>query len=203
MPCESGFDPSSHLSWGDLVVDVLGQPSVMSVRLKASKTDPFWKGITLFIGKVSSALCLVSAMLAYLSVQGRQDGPLFWFQDGKPLTRQRFVSVVRGALVKPGIQAQLYAGHSLLQQLLPGGRKTLSSAFEEPGLPGGHKDSKAAVGHVFSHTVVMSVYCVIQAIPGPSFCFVLFCILHVLSCHCPCVESLSTYLSHIGEVWGS
>ena len=44
VPCESGFDPSSHLSWGDLAVDVPGQPSVMSVRLKASKTDPFWKG---------------------------------------------------------------------------------------------------------------------------------------------------------------
>ena len=44
VPCESGFDPSSHLSWGDLAVDNPGQPSVMSVRLKASKTDPFWKG---------------------------------------------------------------------------------------------------------------------------------------------------------------
>ena len=112
VPCELGFDPSSHLSWGDLAVDVLGQPSVMSIRLKASKTDPFRKGITLFISKVSSVLCLVSAMLAYLSVRGRQDGPLFRFWDGKPLTRQRFVSAVRGALVKAGIQAQLYAGHS-------------------------------------------------------------------------------------------
>ena len=39
-------------------------------------------------------------------------------QTGRPLlpvpgwTRQRFVSAVRGALVKAGIQAQLYAGHS-------------------------------------------------------------------------------------------
>ena len=57
MPCESGFDPSSHLSWGDLAVDVPGQPSVTNIRLKASKADPFRKGITLFIGKVSSALC--------------------------------------------------------------------------------------------------------------------------------------------------
>ena len=34
------------------------------------------KGITLFIGKVYSALYLVSAMLAYLSVQGKEDSPL-------------------------------------------------------------------------------------------------------------------------------
>ena len=112
VPCELGFDPSSHLSWGDLAVDIPGQPSVMSIRLKASKTDPFRKGITLFIGKVSSDLFPVSAMLAYLLVQGRQDGPLFRFRDGKPLTRQRFVSAVRDALVKVGNQAQLYAGHS-------------------------------------------------------------------------------------------
>jgi len=44
--CESGFDPSSHLSWGDLAVDVPGQPSMMSIRLKASKVDPFQKGIS-------------------------------------------------------------------------------------------------------------------------------------------------------------
>ena len=40
VPCESGFDPSSNLSWGDLAMDVPGHPSVMSVRLKASKTRP-------------------------------------------------------------------------------------------------------------------------------------------------------------------
>ena len=43
MPCESVFDSSSYLSCGDLAVDVPGQSSAMSVRLKASKTDPFWK----------------------------------------------------------------------------------------------------------------------------------------------------------------
>ena len=51
-------------------------------------------------------------MLPYLLVRGRQDGPLFRFRDGKPLTRQQFVSAVCGALVKAGIKAQLYAGHT-------------------------------------------------------------------------------------------
>ena len=56
---------STHLSWGDLAMDNPGQPSTLSVRLKASKTDPFRKGITLYIGKVPSNLCPVAAMLAY------------------------------------------------------------------------------------------------------------------------------------------
>ena len=43
MPRELGFDLSYHLFCGDLAVDVPGQPSVMSVRLKVSKTDIFWK----------------------------------------------------------------------------------------------------------------------------------------------------------------
>jgi len=43
---------------------------------------------------------------------GQQAGPLFQFQDGKPLTRQRFVSAVRDVLKKAGVQAGRYAGHS-------------------------------------------------------------------------------------------
>ena len=50
VPSDSAFDPSMHLSWGDLAVDSQDNPTVLSVRLKASKTDLFWKGITLYIG---------------------------------------------------------------------------------------------------------------------------------------------------------
>ncbi len=87
-------------------------PGLLSVHLKASKTDPFRKGVTLFIGKELSELCPVSAMLAYLLVRGKQSGSLFRFQDSKPLTRQRFVQAVRGALIKAGVQADRYASHS-------------------------------------------------------------------------------------------
>ncbi len=112
VPCDTGFDASIHLAWGDLAVVDPASPRVLSVHLKASKTDPFRKGITLFIGKVPSNLCPVSAMLAYLLVRGRQPGPLFLFKDGRPLTRQRFVQAVRDALAKAGIQAGRYASHS-------------------------------------------------------------------------------------------
>ena len=48
---------SAHLSWGDIMVDDPACPSRMEVRIKASKTDPFRQGISLFIGKVASARC--------------------------------------------------------------------------------------------------------------------------------------------------
>ena len=41
-----------------------------------------------------------------------RSGPLFTFQDGRPLTRQRFVVAVRSALVSAGVDAKQYAGHS-------------------------------------------------------------------------------------------
>ena len=77
VPSDSGYDASTHLSWGDLAVDNLAQPSTLSIQLKASKTDPFRKGITLYIDKVPSNICPVAAMLAYLLVRDQQVGPLF------------------------------------------------------------------------------------------------------------------------------
>ena len=112
VPCDSGFNSSAHLSWGDLAVDDSGHPSVLSIQLKAFKTDPFRKGITLFIGKVPSNLSPVSAMLAYLLVRGQHAGPLFQFKDGSPLTQQRFVLAVRVALKRAGIPAERCAGQS-------------------------------------------------------------------------------------------
>ncbi len=112
VPNDSSFDPTVHLAWGDVGVDDPASPTVLSVKLKASKTDPFRQGITLFIGRVSSDLCPVSAVLAYLLVRGSHAGPLFAYCDGRPLTRQRFVAAVRQALESAGVRAASYAGHS-------------------------------------------------------------------------------------------
>ena len=110
---DDAYDSASHLSWGDSAVDDPACPSCMEVRVKASKTDPFQQGISLLIGRVASDLCPVSAMLAYLVVRGNQTGPpLFKFQDGRPLTRQRFVMAVKEALDAAGVEAGQYSGHS-------------------------------------------------------------------------------------------
>ncbi len=112
VPSEEGYDPSSHLSWGDVLVDNPACPSRLEVRIKASKTDPFRLGVSLFIGRVASDLCPVSAMLAYLVARGKGEGPLFGFSDGRPLTRQRLVSAVKDALDKAGVDPGHYSGHS-------------------------------------------------------------------------------------------
>ncbi len=82
VPSDSSFDASVHLAWGDVAVDDPASPMVLSVKLKVSKTEPFCQGITLHIWKLSSDLCPVSVMLAYLLVRGRHAGPLFKYCDG-------------------------------------------------------------------------------------------------------------------------
>ena len=112
VPGDDSYDPSVHLSINDISVDDSKNPSMMSIKIKQSKTDPFPKGISLFVGKTYSALCPISAMLSYLCARGMEAGPLFWFQDGKVLTRQRFVMAVREGLDKVGINSSKYSGHS-------------------------------------------------------------------------------------------
>jgi len=44
VPSKSGFDPSSHLAYGDVRADNLSTPQSLEVRIKASKTDRFVMG---------------------------------------------------------------------------------------------------------------------------------------------------------------
>ena len=46
------YDPEAHHSDGDVPLDRLSDPSVVRVHIKASKTDPFRKGILLFWGRI-------------------------------------------------------------------------------------------------------------------------------------------------------
>ena len=93
---DGAYDPSVHLSVGDIAVDDVRTPRVLRVAIKQSKTDPFCHG--LFIGRTSTDLCPVAALLSYLVVRGRSPGPLFRYADGRVLTLQRFVKAVRDAL---------------------------------------------------------------------------------------------------------
>ena len=112
VPSDSGFDPTVHLCFEDISVDSCVAPASIQVFLKASKTDPFRKGVSLVIGKGSPELCPVAAVLDYMVRRGNATGPLFQFRDGRFLTRARFVAAVRSALVKVGLDARLYSGHS-------------------------------------------------------------------------------------------
>ena len=113
VPSDSEYDESVHLSVRDVAVDDPTHPSIIQIRIKQSKTDPFRKGIDLYVGKTGSSLCPVVAMMNYLMVRGtKRLGPLFIFSDGRVLTRQRFVDAVRDGLNKAGINSKNYSGHS-------------------------------------------------------------------------------------------
>ncbi len=113
VPDASSFDPSVHLSEGDVLVDSRDRPSVLEVRIKASKTDVFRKGVTVVLGATRDELCPVAAVLAEpRPAQGSYPGPFFVFSDGSPLTREKFVKELRSGLRLAGIQVENYAGHS-------------------------------------------------------------------------------------------
>lgn len=98
VPNDQAFDESLHLSVNDRAVDDPIKPSIVQIKIKQSKTDPFQRGVILFVGKTGMALCPVSAILDYLSARGMSAGPLFQYKDGHPLTRQKFVDAVRKGL---------------------------------------------------------------------------------------------------------
>jgi len=49
-PAEADYDPAVQLSYGDVRVDDVGTPHYLKVRIKASKTDPFCKGMSVYLG---------------------------------------------------------------------------------------------------------------------------------------------------------
>ena len=106
------IDQTTHLAPSDVSLDNLTSPSKMFVTIKASKTDPFRSGVTLVLGAINGDLCPIGATLHYLSIRGTGNGPLFKFEDGSFLYRDRFVAEVRKLLRSAGIEASQYSGHS-------------------------------------------------------------------------------------------
>ena len=109
VPSEQGYD---HLSVGDISTDSLETPTVLKVRLKASKTDQIRKGCDVFVGRTGSQVCPVMAVLAFMADRGPRPGPLLHYQDGRPLTRPRFVAEVKCGLARAGMDSRGYSGHS-------------------------------------------------------------------------------------------
>ena len=106
------FDPTWHLSPQDILVDSHASPSMLEIKIKASKTDQTRKGVSLFVGRTQTSLCPVTAILAYMAVRGTSPGPLFLLNDGTTLTRQKLVQMVQNTLQLAGIDPRGYSGHS-------------------------------------------------------------------------------------------
>ena len=100
------------LTPSDVRVDSRVHPTFLAVTLRASKTDPFGAGHTLYIGCTHSRICPVVAVLAYLAIRPTVPGPLFVHMDGSALTRTDLVRAVQTALTDGGMDLSGYTGHS-------------------------------------------------------------------------------------------
>ena len=70
VPDGVAFNSDIHLSIADVSFDNQSSPKVASVRIKASKTDPFRVGVTIYLPKTSKDLCPVESLLTYLNYRG-------------------------------------------------------------------------------------------------------------------------------------
>ena len=110
--------PLSHdldactLSVADVAIDSRHNRRILTVVIRRSKTDQARIGTNLYLGRTGTTLCPVSAVLAYLAIRPPTPGPLFVFQDGNPLTRDKLVSQMRDALSQLGIDSTNFSGHS-------------------------------------------------------------------------------------------
>ena len=96
----------------DVSVDNHQTPSLLCIKLKQSKTDPFRAGVSIFLGCTGNQLCPVAAVLAYLAIHHPAFAPLFLFLDGSYLTRDRLVKHLRQGLQQVGIDRNRFSGHS-------------------------------------------------------------------------------------------
>ena len=110
------------MSVGDIKADNTVKPSFLEERIKASKTNVFRKGVSVYLGVTGTDLCPVAAILSYMTLQGKtaadrknqqeKPAPFFRFSDGSPLTRDKLVAELRRPLRAAGLDDSNFAGHS-------------------------------------------------------------------------------------------
>ena len=112
VPSQHSYDQAYHLSLADLTLDNRCSPATVQLRITQSKTNLYREGASIFLPKTNKSICPVDAIVKYLIVQGKRNGPLFLWPDGMKLTRPLFASALANILRKLNISPQLYNTHS-------------------------------------------------------------------------------------------
>ena len=107
-PSIKTYDKAVTLSRKDIVM----RKNTIQVTIKASKTDPFCVGMTIFIAATGYPVCPFQALEKYLYYCKCHKGPLFKFSNGNYLTRQALASIVKKGLASYGISPSAYSTHS-------------------------------------------------------------------------------------------
>ena len=89
---------AEHDTLGPEDINILWERRVACIRIKHSKTDPFRVGVTIRVAMINHRLCPVMALHRFLLLRGHTPGPLFVFQNGMFLTRQRIVDLLHCSL---------------------------------------------------------------------------------------------------------
>ena len=108
VPSQHSYDKAYHLSLADLTLNSRCLPTVVQLHIKQSKTDPFREGAFMFLSKSNRGTCPVCAIVDYLIVRGKREGPLFVWPDGTMLTRNLFASALARILRNLNLTPQLY-----------------------------------------------------------------------------------------------
>jgi len=99
-----------------------------NLHLDASKADPFRRGVNIIIGHSSSPANALVALAAYdklrTAAERLPDSPLFSFRNGKPLSRDLCVSVLKATIAKLNIDTSRFGGLSFRR----GGAQSLRDA---------------------------------------------------------------------------
>ena len=112
VPGDNLFDKSCHLSFDSITIDNRDNPRYLKLTIKQSKTDPFRKGVCIYLGATNNTMCPLRGILPYLAIRGNRPGPLFIFEGGKSLTRQRFSTELNNILQQLNLDSSLYNTHS-------------------------------------------------------------------------------------------
>ena len=86
------FDPDTTLCFRDVTLDA--PSNTITIKIKASKTDPFHKGVSITLCRNYSTLCPVEALSSFLHSHPTRAGPLFTWHDGRFLTRKHVNSIL-------------------------------------------------------------------------------------------------------------
>jgi len=113
MCSKEGFNSANYLAHGDIRVSDPKNPEFVVVRIKTSKTDPFWKGVSVYLGRTGQGLCPVAAMLSYMVQQGAKEGQFFLFDDRRELTYEWLMVETHSSKLSAGGRAQHMYVHAI------------------------------------------------------------------------------------------
>ena len=108
----SSYDPTVYLSITDISLDSAEDPRTVVVHMKASKTDPFRMGVTIFVGKDLDGL-VPDVCAARLHLDERPGTRSTVSVRGRlPTHQDALVREVHQALTTAGLDPTPYSWHS-------------------------------------------------------------------------------------------